>query len=159
RSRPARRRPKSRRAPPARRVRPSGRGRPHPACQTDIRSSGGTTSGPSPPTTWRTAASPGPTAGSPRTGKSSSRRTGAVSVPATPTSSSPARPSPCLPSPEPTAPNRRTNQPKELPSVQPAPALPSPSTDPTLPRLNGLPVSPDHHVVLDEERGHLVDSL
>ena len=43
--------------------------------------------------------------------------------------------------------------------MQPAPALPSPSTDPTLPRLNGLPVSPDHHVVLDEERGHLVDSL
>src|SRR5207245_2067401 len=49
--------------------------------------------------------------------------------------------------------------PKEPPSVQPAPALPSPATDPTLPRLNGLPVSPDHHVVLDEGRGHLVDSL
>ncbi len=43
--------------------------------------------------------------------------------------------------------------------MQPAPALSSPATDPTLPRLNGLPVSPDHHVVLDEGRGDLVDSL
>ncbi|HEY2667722.1 MAG TPA: conjugal transfer protein [Actinomycetota bacterium] len=43
--------------------------------------------------------------------------------------------------------------------MQPAPALPSPATDPTLPRLNGLPISPDHPVVLDEGGGRLGDSL
>jgi hypothetical protein len=43
--------------------------------------------------------------------------------------------------------------------VLPAPVLPSPATDPTLPRLNGLPISPDHPIVVDEGGGHLVDSL
>ena len=40
-----------------------------------------------------------------------------------------------------------------------APALPSPATDPTLPRLNGLPISADRPVVLDEGDRQFVDSL
>ena len=43
--------------------------------------------------------------------------------------------------------------------MQPAPALPSPAIDPTLPRLNGLPISADRPVVLDEADRPFVDSL
>ena len=43
--------------------------------------------------------------------------------------------------------------------MQPAPALPSLATDPTLPRLNGLPISADRPVVLDEGDRQFADSL